>query len=48
MAKPKFTTLDRLSLQDIDGDAELIPLMTPEDEEAINKEELPDSIPILP
>ncbi|MEP0265697.1 endopeptidase La [Dokdonia sp.] len=48
MAKPKFTTLDRLSLQDIDGDAELIPLMTPEDEEAINKEDLPDSIPILP
>ncbi|WP_299765987.1 endopeptidase La [uncultured Dokdonia sp.] len=48
MAKPKFTTLDRLSLQDIDGDAELIPLMTPEDEEAINKEELPVSIPILP
>ncbi|WP_299215685.1 endopeptidase La [uncultured Dokdonia sp.] len=48
MAKPKFTTLDRLSLQEIDGDAELIPLMTPEDEEAINREELPDSIPILP
>jgi len=48
MAKPKFTTLDRLSLQDIDGDAELIPLMTPEDEEAINKEDLPNSIPILP
>jgi len=48
MAKPKFTTLDRLSLQEIDGDAELIPLMTPEDEDAINKEELPDSIPLLP
>ncbi len=48
MAKPKFTTLDRLSLQEIDGDAELIPLMTPEDEEAINREELPESIPILP
>lgn len=48
MAKSKFTTLDRLSLQDIDGDAELIPLMTPEDEEAINNEELPESLPILP
>lgn len=47
MAKPKFTTLDRLSLQQIDGDAELIPLMTPEDEDAINKEKLPDSLPIL-
>lgn len=48
MSKPKFTTLDRLSLQEINGDAELIPLMTPEDEEAINKEELPESLPILP
>ncbi len=48
MAKTKFTTLDRLSLQEIDGDAELIPLMTPEDEDAINKEELPDSLALLP
>lgn len=48
MSKPKFTTLDRLSLQELNGDAELIPLMTPEDEEAINKEELPESLPILP
>ena len=48
MAKPKFTTLDRLSLQEIDGEAELIPLMTPEDEDAINREELPESLPILP
>ena len=48
MAKAKFTTLDRLSLQELDGDAELIPLMTPEDEDAINREELPESLPILP
>ena len=48
MAKTKFTTLDRLSFQEFDGDAELIPLMTPEDEEAINKEELPEELPILP
>ncbi|RMB64197.1 endopeptidase La [Dokdonia sinensis] len=48
MAKPKFTTLDSLSLQDIDSEAELIPLMTPEDEDAINREELPPSLPILP
>ena len=48
MSKPKYTTLDRLSLQELNGDAELIPLMTPEDEEAINKEELPESLPILP
>src|SRR5690606_22310452 len=32
----------------IDDDAELIPLMTPEDEEEINNESLPVSLPILP
>ena len=48
MSKPKFTTLDRLSLQELSGEAELIPLMTPEDEEAINKEQLPEVLPILP
>lgn len=48
MARSKFTTLDNLSLQEIDGDAELIPLMTPEDEEAINAEELPKDLAILP
>jgi ATP-dependent Lon protease len=35
-------------LQDIDQDADLIPLMTPEDEEEINREELPETLPILP
>src|SRR5690606_34347596 len=40
--------LDSLSLQGIDEDAELIPLMTPEDEEEINNEELPELLPILP
>ena len=48
MAKTKFTNLDSLSLQGIDEDAELIPLMTPEDEEEINREELPEVLPILP
>jgi len=48
MAKSKLTNLDSLSFQGIDEDAELIPLMTPEDEEEINKEELPDALPILP
>jgi len=48
MAKTKFTTLDNLSLQGIDQDAELIPLLTPEDEEAIDNEELPEVLPILP
>jgi len=37
-----------LSFQNIDEDAELIPLMTPEDEEEINKETLPDTLSILP
>ena len=48
MSNPKIFTLDNLSLQDFDSDAELIPLLTPEDEEEMNNEELPDSLPILP
>ena len=48
MAKSKFMNIDSLSLQGMDEDAELIPLMTPEDEEEINQEELPEILPILP
>ena len=49
MSNPKFLNIDSLSLQNIlDEDSELIPLMTPEDEEEINKEEVPDVLPILP
>ena len=48
MDSPKFRILDNLSLKDIESEAELIPLLTTEDEEALKKEELPDSIPILP
>jgi ATP-dependent Lon protease len=40
--------IDSLSLEGLDEDAELIPLMTPEDEEEINQEGLPDNLPILP
>lgn len=47
MKKSNFISLDSLSLQDFDENSELIPLMTPEDEEKINKEELPASLPIL-
>jgi len=32
----------------LDEDSELIPLMTPEDEEIINKESVPKTLPILP
>ncbi len=48
MAKNKLMNIDSLSFQGIDEDAELIPLMTPEDEEEINKEDLPEILPILP
>ncbi|WP_194768445.1 endopeptidase La [Tamlana sp. I1] len=47
MKKSNFMTLDSLSLQEFDENSELIPLMTPEDEEAINSEELPETLPIL-
>ena len=37
-----------MSLQDIESDADLIPLMTTEDEEALENEVLPKAVPILP
>lgn len=37
-----------MSLQDFDSEAELIPLLTPEDEEEMNNESLPKELPILP
>jgi len=48
MAKSKFISFDNLSLNDIGAESELIPLLTTEDEEALSKEDLPDSVPILP
>ncbi|MCK5637183.1 MAG: LON peptidase substrate-binding domain-containing protein, partial [Flavobacteriaceae bacterium] len=49
MSKTKFLNIDNLSLQNIlDEDSELIPLMTPEDEEEIKKEEVPEELSILP
>ncbi|MBC3847826.1 endopeptidase La [Winogradskyella echinorum] len=48
MGKSNFINLDSLSFQDFDENSELIPLMTPEDEELINSESLPESLPILP
>ncbi|WP_299779519.1 endopeptidase La [uncultured Formosa sp.] len=47
MKKSNFLSLDSLSFQEFDENSELIPLMTPEDEEEINKEKLPDTLPIL-
>ena len=49
MSKIKKIRLDSLSFQNIvNEDSELIPLMTPEDEELINKESVPNELPILP
>ncbi len=48
MSNHKILTIDNLSLQEFDSEAELIPLLTPEDEEEMNNEELPESLPILP
>ena len=48
MKDRKFFSIDSMSFQGIDEDADLIPLMTPEDEEEINREPLPGTLPILP
>ncbi|MDA0277245.1 MAG: endopeptidase La [Bacteroidetes bacterium] len=48
MSNSNFLHIDSMSLQGIDEDADLIPLMTPEDEAEINNESLPESLPILP
>ena len=49
MSSRKYKFFDNLSFQHIiDEDSELIPLMTPEDEEKINSEDIPDVLPILP
>jgi ATP-dependent Lon protease len=48
MKKSNFISLDSLSFQEFDENSELIPLMTPEDEEEINNENLPETLPILP
>ncbi len=48
MGDSKFSNFDNMSLQSIDEESELIPLLTPEDEEHMNNEELPETLPILP
>ncbi len=47
MYKKNLFNIDNLSAQDLDENSELIPLMTPEDEIEISKEELPQTLPIL-
>ena len=48
MSNHNIKTLDKMSLHDFDAEADLIPLLTPEDEEEMANEELPNSIAILP
>ncbi len=48
MGEIKNTEFDNMTLQGLDEDSELIPLLTPEDEEEMNKERLPETLPILP
>lgn len=48
MAHEKIISLDNLSLQDLNSNAEFIPLFSQEDEDAMNKEEIPSEISILP
>ena len=47
MSKTKILNLDMMSLQNIDEDSDLIPLMTSDDEEAISKESLPETLPTV-
>ncbi len=48
MSIVKFKNIDNMAFQGLDEDAELIPLLTPEDEEEMNRENLPETLPILP
>ncbi|MCX2719965.1 endopeptidase La [Poritiphilus sp. M415] len=43
-----FIKFDNMAFQGIDEDSELIPLLTPEDEEEMHNEQLPETLPILP
>ncbi|GEM54350.1 endopeptidase La [Flavobacterium branchiophilum] len=48
MSDNKIFTIDNMSLNEIDSDSELIPLLSKEDEEEMNNEILPETLPILP
>lgn len=48
MFKPKKFSIDNLSLQEFDQDAEFIPLLSSEDEEEMNNENVPETLAILP
>jgi ATP-dependent Lon protease len=48
MSKSKLLSIDSMSLQDLQDEAELIPLMSAEDEDEMQREKLPETLPILP
>ncbi|MEO1013051.1 MAG: endopeptidase La [Bacteroidota bacterium] len=48
MGDSNFSNFDNMSFHEIDEGSELIPLLTPEDEEQMSKEGLPETLPILP
>ena len=48
MTKTFFSAIDDFSFDSVGSEAELIPLMTSEDEEALEKEKLPEVVPLLP
>lgn len=48
MSHHKIIALDNMSLHDFDSEAELIPLLSSEDEEEMHNEDLPNEIAILP
>ncbi len=48
MAHEKIISIDNLSLQDFDANAEFIPLFSQDDENEMNNEELPSEVSILP
>ncbi len=48
MSQSKIKAIDSLSFQELQDDAEFIPLMSAEDEDAMHKEDLPEILPILP
>ncbi len=48
MTKEKIVSLEQLIMQEIDANTEFIPLLSPEDEERMASEELPEELPILP
>ena len=47
MAQEKIISFDNLSLQELDPNAEFIPLLSQEDEEEMNNEEIPQELNIL-